>query len=346
MSERIFNAFEPLLLSKRYIQITRAVCNQIGSLVVAVASIGTSVGRLRVGRSVASFGPIIPLHSMLLAVVTMISAFHESVQLRQCSRSRVPTAVLPPQARHLAGRLSSLSAPLAASVASACASRPLVSVSTAFAAGCACGVAVGPVLSGCFARYATAEDVPAALFRKRRTLTAKVIKVADGDTFRVAHLPPLSLLRGKKGQSKAVGGDAKLSESTLQVRIAAVDCPETAKFGQSGQEFGDAATEFVRSELEGKRVRIKLLSRDQYQRAVATVTYRGFLRRKNLSEELLKRGLATVYRQGGAQYDARDGVQKWDRIEATAKRKRKGLWAAGKAAVDPAAYKRQVKQKR
>ena len=131
----------------------------------------------------------------------------------------------------------------------------------------------------------------------------------------------------------------------LQVRIAAVDCPETAKFGSSGQDFGDAATEFVQSEIEGKRVRVKLLARDQYQRCVATVTYRrNLFWRVNLSEELLKRGLATVYRQGGAEYDG--SVERWDRIEEKAKSQKKGLWVAGSKRVDPAAYERALKNQK
>ena len=91
-------------------------------------------------------------------------------------------------------------------------------------------------------------------------------------------------------------------------------------------------------------MRVKLLSRDQYQRAVCTVTYRKGLRRKNLSEELLSRGYATVYRQGGAQYDSDRGVTRWDKLEAKAKSQGKGIWAAGSAAVDPAAYKRAQKK--
>ena len=58
------------------------------------------------------------------------------------------------------------------------------------------------------------------------------------------------------------------------MRIAAVDCPEVAKFGSKGQPYGDTAKEFSREQLQGKRVHVKLLQRDQYQRAVATVSYR------------------------------------------------------------------------
>ena len=46
-----------------------------------------------------------------------------------------------------------------------------------------------------------------------------------------------------------------------------------------------------------------------------------------------------------AQYDGNGGVSRWDKIEAKAKRKGRGIWAAGSAAVDPAAYKRAQKEK-
>ena len=239
--------------------------------------------------------------------------------------------------------IKAASAPFVAAVAAACVAFPMASLASAFACGVAVGMLAGPIATGFLERYYTAEEISSALFKKRRSVSGLVVKVADGDTFRVAHLPPMSLLRrGSSRLCKPMGGQAKLSESTLQVRIAAVDCPETAKFGSSGQDFGDAATEFVQAQIEGKRVRIKLLARDQYQRCVATVTYRrNLLFRRNLSEELLRRGLATVYRQGGAEYDG--SVERWDTIEAEAKKRRRGLWAAGSKAVDPAAYKRKLK---
>ena len=223
-----------------------------------------------------------------------------------------------------------------------------MAVSSSFGAGFVVGAATSPICRK-LSRYATCEDIPSELFRKQEALSGDVVKVADGDTFRILHCPPLSSLRlrlpgGRKRIPKARGGPMKLSDSTLQIRIAAVDCPETAKFGSAGQAFGEDATAFTRAELEGRRVRVTLLSRDQYQRAICMVHYRKGLRRLDLSEELLQRGLATVYRQGGAQY-GRSGAAHWDRIEAKAKRKGVGIWSAGAAAVDPAAYKRDLKKK-
>lgn len=214
--------------------------------------------------------------------------------------------------------------------------RPMPSLVAAFATGYAIGAVVGPALE----RYDTAGDVPARLFRKKAVLKARVIKVADGDTFRVAHVPMFSWFRGAVKKLVKNEHKQKLSESTIQVRIAAVDCPETAKFGSAGQRYGNEAKEFVQQLLEGRTVRIKLLQRDQYQRAVCSVNYGWGFGRRDISEELLKRGLAVVYRQSGGQYDG--PIERWNRLEADAQQKRIGMWKEG--GVDPASYKRSLRE--
>jgi micrococcal nuclease len=205
---------------------------------------------------------------------------------------------------------------------------PLTSAATSFAAGVAVGAVAAPRVLYATALYATAEDIPASRFRERATLTARVVKVTDGDTFRVSHLPVLAGLR-RSDEGK------KLSERTLQIRIAAIDCPETAKFGNAGQQFGDEATDWKAASCASS------LARDQYQRAVSTVTYRRGLWRRDLSEELLKHGFATIYRQGGAEYDG--PIERWERLEAAAQRKRIGIWST-EGGVDPAEYKRKLKK--
>ncbi len=104
--------------------------------------------------------------------------------------------------------------------------------------------------------------------------------------------------------------------------------------------MGDEATAFVKKRIDGKRVRVTLQSKDQYGRAVAKISYGLF--RKDLSEELLANGLATVYRSAGAEYGPGRTEEYWNLIEGRAKTLRKGVWKDGKAA-DPAAYKRKVK---
>ena len=162
------------------------------------------------------------------------------------------------------------------------------------------------------------DDEPASAFREKVTLRATVVKVTDGDSLRVRHLP---LLRSAP-------------EGTLKIRLCAVDAPETAHFGNKAQPLGEAAKQFVKDKVEGRTVKVKLLSRDQYGRAVGRVTYAGGLcrlQKKDVSEELLDAGLATVYRKGGAQYDG--DLKTWDTIEARAKANKRGIWQNNKATV-------------
>ena len=225
-------------------------------------------------------------------------------------------------------------------------SRPVAAFVLAYAAGVGSGLACAASVADRWERYHTVEDVPARRFKRREALDAVVVKVSDGDTLRARHVPALDFLRSKEGRTRAEGGGgtARLSEETLLIRLCAVDAPETAKFGGKGMPFADEATDFVKGQLQGKTVRVKLLSRDQYGRAVADVSYGGVfgLFRKDLSVELLKEGLATVYKSAGAQYDTRS-LDEWERIEDDARMNKKGIWSAGDA-MDPAAYKRQQKR--
>jgi micrococcal nuclease len=59
--------------------------------------------------------------------------------------------------------------------------------------------------------------------------------------------------------------------------------------------------------------------------------------RKNASEEILKAGLANVYRQAGAVYGGRLDV--FDKIEAQAKKKKRGIWSQGKKLETASEYK-------
>ena len=138
---------------------------------------------------------------------------------------------------------------------------PAVAVGS-FAAGVAAGCA-GSTLQRCLDLYLTADDMPGSHLRQHRSIAAKVVAVSDGDTLRVRHTPTL-LSSGKfKG---------KLSENTISVRIAAVDTPETAKFGQPGQPLGADAKAFTKR-LLNRRVRVRCYARDQYGRIVGTVQY-------------------------------------------------------------------------
>lgn len=182
--------------------------------------------------------------------------------------------------------------------------------------------------------YETASDIPSNYVKEQKVITGIVVKVTDGDTYRIRHTPNWFSTPVYSGP---------LSEHTIAVRIAAVDTPETAKFGASGQPLGDEVKNFAKSKLLDKKVKVKVLSRDQYQRVVGTVSYStGFFSRKDISEELLSKGYAFVYRQGGAQYGD-GGINKWNSIEEQAKKKKLGVWSDPNFET-PSEYKKRTKK--
>ena len=128
----------------------------------------------------------------------------------------------------------------------------------------ACGLALAPALQS-LVPFETVDDIPGIAFRQKRELRCRVERIADGDTYRVTHLgarlvpAPITQLLRRRHEHVGRG----LTNRTLMVRIAAVDTPETAKFGKEAQPLGDEATQFAKAELLGRVVNVRLLSRDQ-----------------------------------------------------------------------------------
>lgn len=190
-----------------------------------------------------------------------------------------------------------------------------------------------------FKYFETSSDIPKEYFKSKKEINGFVHKVIDGDTIRIRHSTFWSR------NPKFIG---PLKDHTISVRLAGVDAPEISKFGQEGQLFSQEAKEFVTSKVSGKYIKVKLLSKDQYGRVVGRVKYKEnffFLSwEKDLSEELLKKGLAVVYTQGGAQYDG--NKLKWLEFEKKAQAKRMGMWKHGaQKVVLPSEYKQKHKNK-
>lgn len=75
-----------------------------------------------------------------------------------------------------------------------------------------------------------------------------------------------------------------------------------------------------------RRVRAYIYKRDQYERVVATVFVRRWMLRRDVGEEMLKAGMATVYEaKMGAEFG--DFEAKYRAAEEKAKAKGKGMWA-------------------
>ncbi|CAB9517611.1 Probable endonuclease LCL3 [Seminavis robusta] len=185
-------------------------------------------------------------------------------------------------------------------------------------------------------RYTDMNDIPSSLFGKE--LRGRAVSVSDGDTIRFLHQPtrfhPASLKKGEK-----------VSELALPIRLCTIDTPETAKFGKSGQPFGNDAKEHLKSMLEEKVVRIRLLQKDQYSRGVAEVFTRSpfpFLwKRKYMDAQMLKEGLAEVYTGGGAVYGPL-GKDEYLTMEENARKAKKGIWSQ-KNRESAAEYKKRNK---
>lgn len=137
-------------------------------------------------------------------------------------------------------------------------------------------------------------------------ITGKVVKVSDGDTF---HL----LTTEKK---------------LYKIRIADIDAPER------GQAFGKQAKEFTFSEIFGKIAEVKKTNNDRYGRTVGCVYYN---QNKDLAEELLKAGLAWVWRFSKN--------ERYKQLETQAKESGKGLWS-DKDAMDPYQWRKSGKRKK
>ena len=96
------------------------------------------------------------------------------------------------------------------------------------------------------------------------TLTAKVIKVYDGDTIRVR-----TFLHGK-----------------FRVRLAFMNAPE------GEQEDGEESTALLKHLVDGRRVRLQVVDLDYYGRYVCRV----YASQRDISLAMIETGLAYVYK--------------------------------------------------
>jgi endonuclease YncB( thermonuclease family) len=178
-------------------------------------------------------------------------------------------------------------------------------------------------------QFSTANDVPAAYFKKHRHLYGFCERVIDGDTIRIRHVPGFGWgVRSTPAPLQQRG----IAKDTLSIRIYGVDTPETGKNKrQTSQPYGDEATDFTTALVYHQMVKVTLLRRDQYGRAVAVVETipTGILGRlrgpKDVSMELSRAGLAELYTGGGAEYADKRGAL--EAAIAKAQRAKRGMWS-------------------
>jgi endonuclease YncB( thermonuclease family) len=96
------------------------------------------------------------------------------------------------------------------------------------------------------------------------TITGKVVRVADGDTF--------TLLTSDNRQER--------------IRLDGIDAPE------KGQDFSEKSRQHLASFVAGKNVRVEYKTRDMYGRILGTV----FVGKTNINHNMLRNGLAWQYK--------------------------------------------------
>lgn len=146
-------------------------------------------------------------------------------------------------------------------------------------------------------------------YKKGKTYWCKVIAVSDGDTLTCYRL--------------------NFRRSQTKLRFAYVDAPE------SSQSYGVESQRLVKKMVYRKLVRVKITDIDRYGRCVGVV-YRF---RRNMNEELVKRGAAWVYEEYIKDPKQRKHLLS---LQDKAKKSKKGLWRSNRP-VRPSVYRKGVK---
>lgn len=120
------------------------------------------------------------------------------------------------------------------------------------------------------------------------TITGKVIRISDGDTFHM-------LLDDR---------------STIKIRLHGIDCPEKS------QPFYQQARNYLSELIFNKSVKIVVPYKDQYKRHVAFAYVDGI----SVNEKMLESGMAWHFTK-------HDKQAKWKELENKARNGKKGLWS-------------------
>ena len=138
-----------------------------------------------------------------------------------------------------------------------------------------------------------------------------VTRVTDGDTVKVA------------------GNDEKMT-----IRLVGIDAPETSKKkNEPGQPFSQKSTKHLAGLVLNKSVEVKSYGTDRYGRTLGVV----FVGEKNVNLEMVKAGLAEVYR--GRPAKGLDVKPYWD-AETEAKKTGIGMWSLGDKYISPKEWRK------
>ncbi|KAG5520260.1 hypothetical protein PMAC_001339 [Pneumocystis sp. 'macacae'] len=192
-------------------------------------------------------------------------------------------------------------------------------------------------------RYPTAESISVSMLNGKRVLSG-IVTSGDADNFRFYHTPG-GICAGWHWLRHVPTTKKELKDQTIHIRLAGIDAPELSHFGKKAQPFGKEAMNWLTAYILHKRVRVKLFSRDRYERIVAATEVRHWpfiWIRKDVGLEMLKKGLE-VYTSQGAEYGGKKMEMRYHHEEEKAKRNKVGMWKQSwRVYESPEEYKRHM----
>ncbi|ODV58819.1 thermonuclease family protein [Ascoidea rubescens DSM 1968] len=189
-----------------------------------------------------------------------------------------------------------------------------------------------------FKRISSCHDIPQKYFHKR-FLSGKVTSVGDGDNFHFFHTPG-GIIGGWYWLRFPGTNRKELKNETLHIRLCGVDAPERSHFGKPSQPFSDESLNWLRNYILNKKIWIKPLRIDMYNRVVSKVIIKKFgFFNKDVSEEMIKNGIGIVY-EGKTSAEFDNKKEMYEKHQENAKKKKLGLWGVKGKTMTPGQYKK------
>jgi len=138
-----------------------------------------------------------------------------------------------------------------------------------------------------------------------------VVKIFDGDTLQVKGL-----------------------DLIFTVRLVGIDCPEIGFNGHKDQPFSQRAKQYLIQLVDHKKVAIKSYGTDAYKRQLAEV----FADNKNINLEIIKAGLAEVYK---GRPPKKLDVAVYLKAAARARQTGRGMWVQGNSYKSPRQWRKE-----
>jgi endonuclease YncB( thermonuclease family) len=153
----------------------------------------------------------------------------------------------------------------------------------------------------------------------------------------LAFVPKGICIAGEYHVSRVIDGDTIIvnnADTKMSIRLVGIDAPEIShKKHEPGQPFSQQSTKYLAGLVLNKAVTVKSFGNDRYGRTLGEV----FLGGKNVNLEMVKSGLAEVYR--GTPVKGQNMEPYW-KSEADAKKAGKGMWVLGAKYVSPREWRR------